>query len=206
MAGEGTVHQQVLTGDLSPVLFIGERGTRGAGALGQTRSPGTPKQLHGPLVPVNRSSGHRTLPFLTLDKGGRKRLVTMTHKQGNSFKNLVIKHTPPHTEPPRVPRPLPGNPQSTGCRLIAHKSPTGTSRDAIATRGRVDSAKGSSWQGPAGSPVQGRACVCTRVCVCMLVACACVCVCICMMSACPGGVCTRICVHDVCVHTKVCTL
>lgn len=95
MAGEGTVHQQVLTGDLSPVLFIGERGTRGAGALGQTRSPGTPKQLHGPLVPVNRSSGHRTLPFLTLDKGGRKRLVTMTHKQGNSFKNLVIKHTPP---------------------------------------------------------------------------------------------------------------
>lgn len=206
MAGEGTVHQQVLTGDLSPVLFIGERGNPRSRRPGPNSEPRDSKAAPWAPSPVNRLSGHRTLPFLTLDKGGRKRLVTMTHKQGNSFKNLVIKHTPPHTELPRVPRPLPGNPQSTGCRLIAHKSPTGTSRDAIATRGRVDSAKGSSWQGPAGSPVQGRACVCTRVCVCMLVACACVCVCICMMSACPGGVCTRICVHDVCVHTKVCTL
>lgn len=45
-------------------------------------------------------SDHRTLPFLMPDEGGRKTLVTVTHKQGDCFKNLVIKHTSRRTEPP----------------------------------------------------------------------------------------------------------
>lgn len=56
MAGEGTVHQQVLTGDPSLPLFIDDMSTHGAGALGERGAPAS--------AATNKSSATWSRPVL----------------------------------------------------------------------------------------------------------------------------------------------
>lgn len=75
MVGEGTVHQRVLTGDLSPLLFIGEHVNPWSRHTWPNSEPQTYKShSKGPKFLISESPGLVNPPFLMLEKGGTKRL------------------------------------------------------------------------------------------------------------------------------------
>lgn len=72
MAREGAVHQRVLTGDLSPPLFIGECVSYGAGTKHKPLDSGHFKGPPYPLLDKESSLTNPHPPSLTLAVGDRQ--------------------------------------------------------------------------------------------------------------------------------------
>lgn len=81
MAGAGTVHQQIVTGDLSPLLFVGERVNRWNRRSGTNSEPRTHKS---PQMLLISHVSHGT-------RRHEATLAIMTHTQDDRFKTLVAK-------------------------------------------------------------------------------------------------------------------
>lgn len=94
MAGEGAVHQRLLTGDLSPPLFIGECVSHGAGTKHKPLDSGRFKGPPHPLPDKEPSLTNPHPPSLTLAARDRQQLVMWTQPRGTSLlRNSTVMHT-----------------------------------------------------------------------------------------------------------------